>query len=77
MPRLSTTWCRQVPAERSIGELEFRADGTFSVTWVPFETYRDYWGRYTLDLRTGRLNLQVETGNYVPPDVDGDGTFCV
>ncbi len=30
-----------------VRELLFWADGTFSVTWKPFETYRDYWGTYT------------------------------
>lgn len=27
-------------------ELQFKADRTFSATWTPFETYRDYWGHY-------------------------------
>ncbi len=66
-----------VPAAAPIRELLFHADGRFSVTWIPFEVYRDYWGTYTQDPRAGRLSLVVEGGNYVPPDMDGDGTFAV
>jgi len=58
-----------------INELEFRADGWFSVTWTPFETYRDYWGSYTTDAATGALSLKVEQGNYVPGDFQGTGTY--
>ncbi|MEW5927151.1 MAG: hypothetical protein AB1941_06695 [Gemmatimonadota bacterium] len=57
-----------------IRELQFRRDGTFGVTWVPFETYRDYWGTYTYDAASGRLRLTVEHGNFVPADLDPDGT---
>ena len=60
---------------RRIQELEFRGDNTFSVTWTPFGTYRDYWGTYTYDLEQGTLDLTVDEGNYVPDDVDGSGTF--
>ena len=58
-----------------IEELEFRADGTFSVTWVPFEIYKDYWGAYSYDLKQGTIKFVVEGGNYVPSDIDGNGTF--
>lgn len=56
-----------------IEALLFRADGTFSVTWMPFECYTDYWGIYSFNKETGRLNLGVQGGNYVPHNVDGDG----
>ena len=55
--------------ELSVQELHFDASGGFSVTWIPFEVYKDYWGTYTYDLATGALSLTVEGGNYVPPDV--------
>jgi hypothetical protein len=58
-----------------IEELEFRADGTFSVTWVPFEIYKDYWGAYSYDLKQGTIELVVEGGNDVPPGIDGNGSF--
>jgi hypothetical protein len=58
-----------------IQELEFRAKGWFSVTWMPFETYRDYWGSYTADNSTGALSLKIEGGNYVPRNFRGVGKF--
>ena len=67
----------EVPADPAIAELWFRADGTFRVTWFPFELYFDYWGNYTFDLAAGTLDLAVEGGNFIPPDIDGDGTFSV
>jgi len=65
-----------VPEER-IGELRFLADGGFSVTWIPFEVYKDYWGTYAYDLRQGTLDLVVTGGNYIPDDVDGRGLFSL
>lgn len=56
-----------------IRELRFRRDGTFTVTWLPFEAYNDYWGTYTFDRASGRLSLRVEHGNFVPPELDLDG----
>ncbi|MBA2445846.1 MAG: hypothetical protein H0V49_11015 [Nocardioidaceae bacterium] len=61
----------------AIEELNFDADGTFAVTWVPFESYVDYWGTYTFDLERGTLELTVTGGNHIPPDVDGEGRFTV
>jgi hypothetical protein len=64
-----------VPDE-PIGELRFDADGTFSVTWHPFEVYRDYWGTYEANRETGKLVLKVESGNIpTPADFDGEGSF--
>jgi hypothetical protein len=51
-----------------IGELHFLADGSFSVTWIPFEIYLDYWGSYTFDPATGEISLTIENGNWIPPD---------
>ncbi|MFO0619147.1 MAG: hypothetical protein U0414_41545 [Polyangiaceae bacterium] len=66
-----------IAPESPIGELVFRADGTFGVTWMPFELYVDYWGTYAFDLGTNALTLTVDSGNYVPKDIDGTGTFTV
>jgi hypothetical protein len=52
-----------------IEELIFSADETFSVTWQPFESYKDYWGQYEYEAETGQLTLKVEAGNNIPPDV--------
>lgn len=48
-----------------IQELMFNADGTFSVTWEPFEFYKDYWGKFTYNDETGQLDLDVEAGNFI------------
>jgi hypothetical protein len=63
------------PQDDVINEMEFRADGSFSVTWTPFEVYRDYWGSYKFDPAAGSLSLQIEHGNYVPGDFRGSGTY--
>ncbi|XBQ15785.1 MAG: hypothetical protein ABL308_12610 [Oceanicaulis sp.] len=52
-----------------IRELIFEGDGEFSVTWTPFETYKDYWGRYTYDPASGALTLEPESGNQIPGDI--------
>lgn len=62
---------------RPIGELRFAANGEFSVTWTPFEVYRDYWGRWSHDRATGGLELTEVRGNYVPSDVVPSGTAVV
>ena len=55
-----------------VGELEF-GETRFSVTFRPFESYRDYWGTYTFDPATGALKMTVEGGNFVPPQLDLEG----
>lgn len=62
-------------ATEAINELEFRADGWFSVTWQPFETYRDYWGSYTANNANGAISFRIEQGNYVPGDFRGAGKY--
>jgi hypothetical protein len=56
-----------------VGELEFGAGNRFAVTFTPFETYRDYWGTYAFDPATNRLRLDVEGGNFLPPNLDLEG----
>lgn len=60
-----------------IEELVFAADGTFAVTWTPFESYVDYWGTYTVDLTQGTLDLLVTGGNDIPTDFDGQGRVAL
>ena len=57
-----------------IGEIEFTESGHFSVTYNPFETYRDYWGTYSFDAATGALAMKVTGGNYQPDGLDLEGT---
>lgn len=66
----------EVLPELAMEEMVFAADGTFAVTWTPFESYVDYWGTYTFDLTEGTLDLVVTGGNDVPPDFDGEGRFA-
>ena len=75
--QLACDTLEEVASEEPIGELQFRADGSFSVTWMPFELYRDYWGSYRYDSEGGTLDLAVEGGNHVPEDVDGSGSFVI
>ena len=56
-----------------VRELEFNPNGGFSVTFLPFETYKDYWGGYTFDPATGHIRMNVTGGNFVPPDLDLEG----
>lgn len=60
-----------------IDELLFKRDGTFHVTWTPFETYEDYWGTYRWDAASGQLELSIDNGNHVPSDVVGAGRATV
>jgi hypothetical protein len=66
-----------VTPDQLIRELIFRADGTFSVTWQPFEIYTDYFGKYVYDMQNGSLELTIENGNYIPSDVDTSGSFYI
>jgi len=56
-----------------VRELEFSPGSRFSVTFTPFETYRDYWGSYSFDPATGALRMTVEGGNFVPAGLDLEG----
>jgi hypothetical protein len=64
-------------APQAIGELVFERDGGFSVTWFPFETYKDYWGEYSLNESDGTLQLKVAGGNYIPSDLDLSGAYHI
>jgi hypothetical protein len=56
-----------------VRELQFTENGFFTVTFMPFETYKDYWGRYRFDPETGKLSLTVEDGNHTPEGLDLEG----
>lgn len=49
-----------------IRELIFDSMGGYSVTWLPFETYKDYWGKARFDATGRRLALTVDQGNRRP-----------
>lgn len=56
-----------------VRELEFQPENRFAVTFMPFETYRDYWGTYSFDPASGAIRLIVEGGNFVPSNLDTEG----
>lgn len=58
-----------------IRELVFSPDGTFSLTVHPFEVYKDYWGRYSYDLRKQSISFFIHGGNKKPEDADLNGFF--
>ena len=62
----------RTPGEK-VDELDFGDSGFFSVTYAPFETYKDYWGRAKFDLGKGDIAFTVERGNFVPPGLDLEG----
>ncbi|MFL5541996.1 MAG: hypothetical protein ACJ8J0_23615 [Longimicrobiaceae bacterium] len=66
----------RAPAEPVL-ELMIRRDNRFSVTFTPFETYKDYWGEYTYDRNSGALDMHVAGGNRVPPGIDLAGNARV
>jgi len=70
------TGAEETPTD-PIRELLFYASGVFNVTWTPFEVYVDYWGQYTFDREAGTISFIPDGGNYVPEDIDGEGTFVI
>lgn len=61
------------PDRWTIGELHFEPDNRFSVTWQPFEAYKDYWGTYRFDAETGTIDLLASGGSHIPDGVDLSG----
>jgi hypothetical protein len=60
-------------AHEPVRELELKPENRFSVTFLPFETYQDYWGSYSFDPATKRIRLTVDGGNFVPSNLDLEG----
>lgn len=56
------------PPREPVRELEFDALGGFTVTYMPFETYRDYWGQAAFVAAEERLTLTMTGGNATPSD---------
>jgi len=60
------------PAPQPIRELIIRRDSAFSLTATPFESYRDYWGRYSAGA-AGALRFTTEGGNAELGGLDLEG----
>jgi hypothetical protein len=83
---IAGTWSQSGPAQCDsavdaaavpVRELVIRRDGRFSLTYTPFETYKDYWGTYTFDQATGALAMGVAGGTRDPWGLDLAGTAHV
>jgi len=53
---------------KAANELVLKKDGTFNFTVMPFETYKDYWGTFSVDGRKHIINFKIKGGNSVPKD---------
>lgn len=56
-------------------EVSIRDDGTIWVTWEPFESRHDYWGKWTVE--GDKLILSDLTGSHIPADVLPSATFRI
>jgi hypothetical protein len=83
---IAGTWAQSGPAQcagapdaaaEPVRELIIHRDGRFSSTFMPFETYKDYWGTYTYDRATGALAMSPTGGNRDPFGLDLAGTARV
>jgi len=61
----SITCTGETPQE-PIRELIFKDTGDFSITYAPFESYTDFWGKTDVNIPAGTLALNVEDGNHLP-----------
>ncbi len=68
---------KEAVPEKRILDFILKDDRSFSVTWLPFEVYRDYWGTYEYDPKTGKISLHVKGGNYIPPDLKLEGLLTI
>jgi len=75
--RQTNSTCSDGVMPPPIQELVFDAMGRFSVTWTPFEVYRDYWGAYRFDPAVASFDAEVESGNQRPANLDLAGTASV
>ncbi len=60
-----------------IREFVFHADGTFTLTFYPFETFHDCWGNYRNDLEKHTIEFEITGGNNVPAGGDLKGRFSL
>lgn len=69
--------CAGETPQDEVRELEFKDVGDFSVTYFPFESYRDYWGKADFNAATNMLTLTITGGNKVPtnPKLSGRATL--
>jgi len=59
----------------NISEFIIHPDRSFSLTIIPFETYKDYWGHVSFDPDRKTIAFIIEGGNKNPADADLQGMF--
>lgn len=57
----------ETPTE-PVREFDLSDRGEFSITYAPFESYRDFWGKADFSSAAGTLMLTTTGGNRVPSD---------
>jgi hypothetical protein len=66
-----------VPPAEPVRELHFDDRGGYSVTFTPFETYKDYWGEFTFDAAASTIRFTHEGGNRPADGLDLAGTAAL
>ncbi len=61
----SVTCTGETPSE-PLRELDIKDNGEFSITYAPFESYRDFWGAADANMTAGTLAFTITGGNRVP-----------
>lgn len=69
-------WREATDNKPRIGELHLHSKG-ISVTYEPFETYKDYWGIYVLSANHEKVSLDVDGGNRLPTFDKASGEFSL
>ncbi len=59
--------------DASVDELILKKDGRFTLTFLPFERYKDYWGKYNYDAKSKKLSFYIEGSNIDTKRLDLDG----
>lgn len=75
--RQADATCPDGVMPKPIEELVLDAAHRFSVTWTPFEAYKDYWGSYRFDAADQSFSAEVEGDNQRPSNLDLSGTASV
>ena len=73
--RLDCDSGQEFEPESTIGEFRLASDGSYSVTWTPFEFFVDYAGPYTVDEQKGLLALTL--GDRAPLEAQGQGRYSI
>ena len=64
----------ELSPEQPIAEFVVWAEGSFFVTWTPFELYVDYGGTYVYLPPSTDFEAMTDGGNYLPVDFEGSGS---